>query len=326
MATSRSTGYLVTAAVWNALHKSLTDDGQLQFEDAAELTIASDAVTVTKNYHKVDTQADAATDDLSTITAGSGVAAGFVLVLRAENVARVVTVKDSVGNILLSGDCVLSATDRTLTLLYDGTNWRELGRSVNTGAIAVASQAANDFLYASSASQLARLAAVDGKVPKYTTAGGWAMAASSPLELLKANSGTDTTTSANTVDTQAITGLTVKDTLIAIVQLTSITQATSSPQIYHATDALTLADMTASTVAAGTNFSAIVTIGCRQVGGTETVGVSFESNAGTGASRMKSQTITTDWTGSWSVGLRHTGVTSGGTLQWRWSLYVLRGQ
>lgn len=99
---------------------------------AAELTVATGAVTASQGLHRLDTEADAASDDLDTITAGSGMADGFLLVLRAENTARVVTLKDGTGNLLLGGDYALSATDRTITLIYDGTNWREIARSVQT--------------------------------------------------------------------------------------------------------------------------------------------------------------------------------------------------
>jgi hypothetical protein len=115
------------------------------FADATELTIATGAIAATQSYHKIDTESDAAADDLDTIAAGAGIVAGSVLVLRAENVARVVTVKDGTGNLLLSGDCALSATDRTLTLLYDGTNWRELARSVLSGAWVTPTFAAGNF-------------------------------------------------------------------------------------------------------------------------------------------------------------------------------------
>lgn len=99
---------------------------------ATELTIATGAITCTQAVHTVDTEADAATDDLDTITAGSGVVNGSLLLLRAENVARVVTVKDGTGNLLLGGDFALSATDRQILLIYDGTNWREIARSTTS--------------------------------------------------------------------------------------------------------------------------------------------------------------------------------------------------
>lgn len=104
----------------------------LQLNDATTLTLATDAVTVTQSYHAIDTEAAAATDNCATLTAGTGVAAGFVLHLRAANVAHVVTMKDGTGNLLLNGDYAMSTTDATISLIYDGTNWRELGRSVTT--------------------------------------------------------------------------------------------------------------------------------------------------------------------------------------------------
>lgn len=103
---------------------------------ATTLTIASGIVTATQGFHALDTEGATATDDLDTITAGTGLAEGMIAVFRAANVAHVVTMKDGTGNLLLNGDYALSATDRTLTAIYDGTNWRELARSggfVSTG-------------------------------------------------------------------------------------------------------------------------------------------------------------------------------------------------
>jgi hypothetical protein len=100
-----------------------------------ELTIASGAVVWTGNNHTIDTESDAATDDLATITA-TNARTGDLVVLAPENVARVVTVKDGTGNLLLNGDYALDATDATITLRYDGSNWVELCRSVNAaGAV-----------------------------------------------------------------------------------------------------------------------------------------------------------------------------------------------
>lgn len=42
----------------------------------------------------------------------------------------VLTVKDAIGNLALAGDFTTSSGD-TLTLVCDGTNWIERGRSVN---------------------------------------------------------------------------------------------------------------------------------------------------------------------------------------------------
>src|SRR5687768_16098812 len=62
------------------------------------LTIASDAISITKSRHVIDTQGGGATDDLSTI---SGFAAGDMLFIQTVSAARVVTIKHNVGNIYI---------------------------------------------------------------------------------------------------------------------------------------------------------------------------------------------------------------------------------
>tara|TARA_R110002020_G_scaffold2230_3_gene10423 strand:- start:31323 stop:32504 length:1182 start_codon:yes stop_codon:yes gene_type:complete len=130
-------GELVTAALMNSairdnlniLKVPINDSGQLEFTDATQLTIASGAITVTQNYHKVDTESDAGTDDLATITAGTDVAAGFVLHLRVESDARTVVIKNGTGgaaNLDIGADVTLDESYKTYSLVYDGTNWRPL--------------------------------------------------------------------------------------------------------------------------------------------------------------------------------------------------------
>jgi hypothetical protein len=96
----------------------------------SELTIATGAITVTGGYHDVDTEADAASDDLDTISGGAD---GMRLVLRANNSGRTVVVKDGTGNIQCAGDMSLDNIQDTIELIYDGvqTAWLEVGRSDN---------------------------------------------------------------------------------------------------------------------------------------------------------------------------------------------------
>lgn len=95
-----------------------------------ELTIATGVIAVTKRYHDVDTEADAATDDLATINGGID---GMELVLRANDAARTVVVKDATGNLQLAGDFSLDNTQDTIKLIFDSTlnAWLELSRSGN---------------------------------------------------------------------------------------------------------------------------------------------------------------------------------------------------
>lgn len=113
----------------------VTDKGNANFNSissgaSTELTIATGAVTATKTYHTIDTEGDAASDDLDTISGGR---AGQLLVVQANNGARTVVLKDGTGNLKLSGDISLDNNEDTATLISDGTNWYLLASS-NNGA------------------------------------------------------------------------------------------------------------------------------------------------------------------------------------------------
>jgi len=98
--------------------KSGATSGALNLGARSELTISSDAVTKTGSFHSIDTEADAAGDNLETINGGSD---GDVLFLVAENATRTVTVKHNTGNIVLStgADSTLS-TSKIHHAVYDG--------------------------------------------------------------------------------------------------------------------------------------------------------------------------------------------------------------
>lgn len=106
---------------------------------STESTISSGSADVDRAHHTIDTEGDAASDDLGTLAAKSGytLQTGQLLLLRAENVARVVTVKHGTGNILLVGsaDYDLDAADKILLLVYDGSNWREVSRTTTLGYV-----------------------------------------------------------------------------------------------------------------------------------------------------------------------------------------------
>lgn len=105
-----------------------TATGQISYGASTELTIATGAIAATRGYHSIDTEADAASDDLDTITGGS---TGMVLVVRAENDARTVVLKDGTGNIQGPGDITLDNTQDTATLLYNGSAWLVTSTSNN---------------------------------------------------------------------------------------------------------------------------------------------------------------------------------------------------
>jgi hypothetical protein len=109
---------------------SVLISGSLAVGDESELTIATGAITVTGGFHIVDTEADAATDDLDTISGG---VTGQQLVITAANSARTVVVKDGTGNLKLAGDMSLDNVEDTITLIYSGvaSAWKEISRSDN---------------------------------------------------------------------------------------------------------------------------------------------------------------------------------------------------
>lgn len=97
----------------------------------SDLTLASDAITVTGCYHRVDTEGAAATDNLATI---NGAATGQILILQSVASSRDVTVKNGTGNIFLAGsDFVLDNSRDFIVLICTGGELNELCRS-NNGA------------------------------------------------------------------------------------------------------------------------------------------------------------------------------------------------
>lgn len=95
----------------------------------SELTIASGVVTATGSHHFVDTESDAATDDLDTINGGTS---GDRVVFRCANNSRDVVFKDATGNLRIAGDFTLTNSQDTIELMFDGSNWIQLSRSNNT--------------------------------------------------------------------------------------------------------------------------------------------------------------------------------------------------
>lgn len=102
--------------------------GLLNVDAATELTIASGAITVTKSYHTVDTQSDAASDDLDTINGGGE---GDHLYLRATSNDRTVVIKHGTGNIRCGSDVTLDHGSDVIHLLRGATFWNMVSFSSN---------------------------------------------------------------------------------------------------------------------------------------------------------------------------------------------------
>jgi len=116
-----------TAPVWTAATGSgspvrATDNTQTiqkqLWTASTELTISSGVITATQTLHTVDTESDADSDDLVTITAGG---AEQLLCIRANHTDRTIVIKES-GNISCGGsDIILDSTNKFVLFIYDTT-------------------------------------------------------------------------------------------------------------------------------------------------------------------------------------------------------------
>jgi hypothetical protein len=174
-----------------------------------------------------------------------------------------------------------------------------------------------------------------GDTEELTPSGGMSISGTSLYSstvLLYANSGTNTSAVAANVDTVAISGLTVKDSLYVIVRVSSVTQATATPMLYNNTDAVSISELgTTAPLGAGNYQAGQYTIAVDQSAATAVIVVGTNGEqVGTGTNVAESifsrSTFTTAWTGSWTLALRHGGVTAGGTFRWAWQVYKLAGQ
>jgi hypothetical protein len=104
------------------LARSLSGAGNLDFASATTLTIATGSITPTQNWHLIETQAAAATDDLDTIVA-TNATDGFILYVRQVDDARCFTIRNDIGNILTPSGLNVATTNaqQVITFVYDGT-------------------------------------------------------------------------------------------------------------------------------------------------------------------------------------------------------------
>lgn len=104
------------------------DDNFGYSDTLQELNIVSDAITATieKYLYEVHPETGSA-DILNTLTDGSKIGQIVTLI---PNSGDSITVKHNVDNILLDGsvDFTINNND-TLTLIWQGTHWREIGRA-----------------------------------------------------------------------------------------------------------------------------------------------------------------------------------------------------
>lgn len=102
----------------------------------SELTIATGAITPTlAGTIVVDTESDAASDDLDTITA-TNMNDGDIIILKAADSARTVVVKNGTGNIACGADFSLDNVLDRIMLQWDNgaSSWVAIGTPISSGA------------------------------------------------------------------------------------------------------------------------------------------------------------------------------------------------
>lgn len=141
--------------------------GDLILGDGTELTIATGAVTIITARQTIDTEADAASDDLDTI---SGLAAGQSCVLSANNTARTVVIKNGTDNIITTNGADITL-DETYKLVFaislDGTNVHVAPLFDTSAAAATTAQL---MLTAAGATSPTTNGAADGNIETTTNA------------------------------------------------------------------------------------------------------------------------------------------------------------
>ena len=175
-----------------------------------------------------------------------------------------------------------------------------------------------DLVYATGASALTRLAIGSTSQVLIVTGGVPAWGAGSVVTLLKANSGTSTTTAAHNVDTVAISGLASGDSIFVVGMIDQITQDAGTFALRNDTDAITIVS-----VLNGINAGVvgIFTAHIMQSQQSTTAIETIFSRGNVVATGQSAATFTTAWTGSWTLAFRSPGQISGGTHRWRWSVY-----
>ncbi len=103
------------------LAKALSGAGNLDFATSTTLTISAGSITPTQNWHAVETEGAASSDDLDTIVA-SALTDGFLLVIRPSSDSHTVVITNA-GNIVTGTGASITLDDYTdvALLIYSAT-------------------------------------------------------------------------------------------------------------------------------------------------------------------------------------------------------------
>jgi hypothetical protein len=130
---SYPTGTIANSVASTNLEQLLAATKQLPGAAAEpELTIASGSVTPTTASFRIDTEGEAAADDLDVISQ-TNLPAGSIIILRSEDASRVVTLRHQqggTGQLYLIDAANLALASPTMRVVFQnhGSQWTEIGR------------------------------------------------------------------------------------------------------------------------------------------------------------------------------------------------------
>lgn len=158
------------------------------------------------------------------------------------------------------------------------------------------------------------------------------------MSLLATGSGASTATIGTVLDSVAISGLTGFDSLYVIFNFQASAQTGGQLEVANITDSLSFANvLNGAALATGRMIAGTALIKCSIASDARNISTIFDGSNSTGIADngatnvamvryIFNRTFTTNFTGSWTLGLYNYGVTSGGTLYWSWTVYKLAGQ
>lgn len=153
----------------------ITDLSGLHFNSATEITISSGAVTVTQGHHSIDTEGDAANDDLDTMNGGNP---GEILLILPKDDNRTVRIRNGVGNIYLKHQVESKSYSFTSPAGVGGTfysagfyNWSATDANLTQASLSVTHSAANSASACHIGIVAGGVGVVDTGVVKLTVAG-----------------------------------------------------------------------------------------------------------------------------------------------------------
>jgi hypothetical protein len=141
---------------------------------------------------------------------------------------------------------------------------------------------------------------------------------------LKTNAGTDAGAFATNLDTIDISGLGPRDSVLVLWNFYSAVSNTSNIHLYSVTDSLAITNK----FGINANSALVGDVRLNQDPTSNTsiwyYNDSYETGSGGGRGGALIA-IATSYQGSWTMAVRHEGVTAGGTLRWRYAAYIIPG-